>query len=556
MNQIPGTREQIGLIARLRWQLFRNSMRTLKGRLEAVSTVFIALAMSGLVFGGGILIGIATFALVERDAWQWIAGLLWIVLFFWQLYPLFAASVGVPFDFANLLRFPLRFGSFFALSLIYGLFDPGAVAALFWLFCMWVGLGIARPGMLPWGLIVLLLFATQNLLLARMLLAWTEKWLARRRTREVLAVVFILMMLSFQFIGPAINHFQNHQARLRTNWVTAVLPAARMLPPGIAARSLTYALAGDFALAPLWLLFLALYAAAFLLLLRSRLVAQYRGENLSEGQAVVPRRAIAPRATGKTPASSWEIPLVSGTVGAIFEKEVRYALRSGPMLLNFVIPVILVVFFGITFHQQGSHADFFNRSPDMAFPIAIAYTFLIQMNMVFNSFAYEGGGVQFLLFSPVRFRDVMAGKNLLQGLAAVMEALAVWAAVAWLFAPPPALIVTATFAGLLYATLANFAIGNILSVWFPRRLDFGAFRRKKLAGVTMLIGMVSQGILIGLGAGVFLLAKHFDRMGLVTPVFLVFAGVAGAGYWFSLTKIDRLVLTRRETLTTELCRAE
>lgn len=556
MNAIPGTREQIGLVARLRWQLFRNSMRTLKGRLEAVSTVFIALAMSGLVFGGGILLGIAMFMLVNRGAWQWIAGLLWIVFLFWQLYPLFAASVGVQFDFANLLRFPLRFGSFFALSLIYGLFDPGAVAALFWLFCMWVGLGIARPGMLAWGLIVLLVFAALNLLLARMLLAWTEKWLARRRTREVLAVVFILMMLSFQFIGPAINHFQNHQARMQTDWVTMLLPVTRMLPPGIAAQSLTYALAGNFALAPQWLFFLALYAAAFLFLLRTRLVAQYRGENLSEAHAAVPRRPIAPRAAGKIPASSWGIPLVSGPAGAVFEKEVRYALRSGPMLLNFAIPVIIVIFFGITVHQQGRHADFFSHSPDMAFPIAIAYTFLIQMNMVFNSFAYEGSGVQFLLFSPVRFRDVMAGKNLFQGLAAVIEALAVWAAVAWLFAPPPTFIVTATFAGLLYATLANFAIGNILSVWFPRRLDFGAFRRKKLAGVTMLIGMVTQGILIGLGAGVFLLAKHFDRMGLVTPIFLVFAAVAGAAYLFSLTKIDRLVLNRRETLTSELCRTE
>ena len=72
----------------------------------------------------------------------------------------------------------------------------------------------------------------------------------------------------------------------------------------------------------------------------------------------------------------------------------------------------------------------------------------------------------------------------------------------------------------------------------------------------MLIGMVTQGILVGLGAGVFLLAKHFDRMGLVTPIFLVFAAVSGAVYLFSLTKIDRLVLSRRETLTTELCRAE
>lgn len=555
INAIPGTRAQIMLVAQLRGQLFRNSLRTLKGRLEAVSVIFIGLMMSGLVFGGGILLGIGTYFLAGRGEWQWLAGLLWVVFLFWQMYPLFAASVGVQFDFANLLRFPLRFESFFALSLIYGLFDPGAVTSLFWLFCMWVGLGIARPGMLVWALIVLLVFAAMNLLLGRMILAWTDKWLARRRTREVLGFVFILAMLSMQFVWPAIGRLQNHRTQAYENWATMLLPVVRVFPPGLAGQSLAYALAGSVTHAAIPVGFLVLYGAAFFALLRTRLAAQYRGENLGESDAAAPRPANA-HAAGKEARAPWEIPWISGTKGAVFEKEVRYALRSGPMLLNFVIPVVLVIFFGLTFRQQGINFDFLRQTPEMIFPIAIAYTFLIQMNLVFNSFAYEGGGMQFLLVAPVRFRDVMAGKNMFQGTAAALEALAVWAAVAWIFAPPPAAIVTATFAGLLYATLANFAVGNILSVYFPRRLDFGAFRRKKLAGVTMSAGMVTQGVLIGLGAGVFLLTKHFGRVGFATPIFLAFALAAAAAYMFSLRQIDRVVLSHRETLTTELCRAE
>jgi ABC-2 type transport system permease protein len=555
INAIPSTREQIALVARLRWQLFRNSLRTLKGRLEALSTAFIGLAMTGLVFGGGALLGITTYFLVAHNEWQWLEGLLWIAFLFWQLYPLFAASFGVQFDFANLLRFPLRFRSFFALSLIYGLFDPGAVTSLFWLLCMWVGLVVARPAMILWGLIVLFLFAAMNLLFARMILLWTEKWLARRRTREVLGFIFILVMLSFQFIGPAFNHLQHQHTRIQTSWVVTLLPLAHVLPPGVAGHSLTYALGGNPLSAAVWFLFLAVYGAAFFLLLRARLVAQYRGENLSEARAVaLPIRTS--RAGTKASSSSWEVPWVSGASGAVFEKEVRYALRSGPMLLNLVIPVILVIFLGITFHQQGRNVTFFARRPDMAFPIAVAYTFLIQMNMVFNSFAFEGPGVQFLFVAPVRFRDVMVGKNLFQGVAAVFEALTVWAAVSWIFAPPPLTIVTATLAGLLYATLSNFAVGNILSVCYPRKLDFGAFQRKKLPGVTMLIGMVTQGVLIGLGAGVFFLTEYFDRLALATPIFLVFAAIAAAAYFFSLTKVDRLAMSHRETLTAELCRAE
>jgi len=555
INAIPGMREQIALVARLRWQLFRNAMRTLKGRLEAVSTVFIALTMSGLVFGGGMLLGVLTFVLTKHGAWPWLAGLLWIVFLFWQLYPLFAASVGVQFDFANLLRFPLRFGSFFALSLIYGLFDPGAVGSLFWMFCMWVGLGIARPAMLPWGLIVLLAFAAMNLLLGRTLLAWAEKWLARRRTREVLGFIFILAMLSIQFLGPAIHHFQNHRVGMQTNWVMMLLPAARVLPPGVAGQSLAYALGGNFVMAALWLLFLILYAAAFFLLLRTRLAAQYGGENLSEARVPLAPRASA-RVPGKNAGRSWRIPWVSGATGAVFEKEVRYTLRSGPMLLNLVAPVLIVIILRFTALQQPGAPHAFARFAWMAFPIVTAYGLLIQMNTVFNSLGYEGAGMQFLLVAPVRFRSVMAGKNLFQGAVALLQTLFLWACVAWIFAPPPVTIVAATFAGLLYAMLANFAVGNFLSLYFPRRLNFGAFQRKKLSGVSMAAGMVTQGALIGAGAAVFLLARHFGKLDFAAPIFLVFAAVAAAAYGFSLTQIDRIALNRRETLTAELCRAE
>ncbi len=558
---VPGIREQIRLVAYLRWRLFANSLRTIKGRLQAVSMILVTLMMSGVVFGGGILMGLGSWALVARGQWQWLEALLWIVFLFWQLYPIFAASVGVQFDFANLLRFPLRFGSFFALSVIYGLFDPGAVAALFWLFCMWIGLGVARPELLPWAFLVLIAFAAMNLLLGRMLLVWTEKWLARRRTREILGFVFVLVILSFQFLGPTIQHFQNRHTHIQESWVLMLLPVAHVLPPGVAARSLDHAFSENMVPASASLLFLLFYAAAFFWLLRTRLVAQFRGENLGDApKPVRPAARVAAlpasvAAKPKTSPASWDIPFVSRASSAIFEKEIRYAFRSGPMLINMFIPIVIVIFFGITFQQQGK-TDFIRHVPDMVFPIAIAYTFLIQMNFVFNSFAYEGAGVQFLLLAPVRFREVMVGKNLFQAVVACFQALIVWIAVAWMFAPPPLLIVAATLAALAYGTLANFAVGNILSVCFPRKLEFGAFRQKKLAGVTMAVGLLAQAVLIGLGAAIFMLARIFNHLDYALPLFLVLVIAAAAGYWISLKQIDRLASSHREALTAELCRQE
>ena len=555
---IPGASQQIRLIAHLRWLLFKNSLRNIKGRLEAVSSAILWLMMSGLVIGGSIGLGILTYFFVIGSHWTWLAGLLWIVSVFWQVYPIFAASVGAQFDFSNLLRFPLRFDTFFILNLIYGLFDPGAVAALVWLFGMWIALGIARPAMLGWGLLIFLVLALMNLFFARMLFAWLEKWLARRRTREILGFIFIIIIISFQLIGPAIQHFESSHTHLQAAWLVKLLTVASALPPGLAGRSLQSVLGGNVPTALYSLLFLLVYAAIFLWFFRVRLAAQYRGENLSETAAASapPPRAI--RATGAAPTArsaglSWEIRGVSRASAAVFEKELRYAFRSGPMLLNFVIPVFLVIFLGYTFRQQGA----FRHLPEvMVFPIAIAYTFLIQMNWVFNSFAFEGTGIQFFLLAPVRFRDIMMGKNLFLGFMSFVDTLLVWAVISFMFAPPPLMIVAATFIALLYGTLGNFAIGNILSLCFPRRLEFGVFRQKKQAGVTMAVAFVAEAFFIGLGAIVFALTRLANRPFLAVPIFFILAVATAISYRISLGRVDRIAMNHRETLTAELCRRE
>ena len=559
LNAVPGVSQQIRLVALLRWMLFKNSLRTVKGRLQAVSTVFLWLMMSGIVFGGGIFFGFAAYILVSEGHWARLAVLLWIIFLFWQIYPIFAASVGAQFDFSNLLRFPIRFSSFVALSLIYGLFDPGAVASLIWLFCMWIGLIFARPMMFGWGLLVLLAFAAMNLFFARMLLAWIEKWLARRRTREILGFIFVLMIICVQLIGPAIEHFQNQRTHFQGAWILALLPVANVLPPGLAGSSLQFGLAASFSRAAQSLVFLLLYAAVFLWLLRVRIAAQYRGENLSETAAAsAPATRKAPRAapSGKIATAFGEIAGLSRPVAAIFEKEVRYAMRSGIMLLNLFIPLLVIILMGVAPHRARAGNDFFRHAPQMIFPVGIAYALLIQTNWVFNCFAFEGTGIQFLLLAPVRFRDVILGKNLFLALMSLIEALMVWAVVSVLLGPPPTLIVAATFAGWLYGTLANFALGNILSVCYPRRLEFGVFRQKKQAGVTVLVALIAQAVLIGLGALVFVGSQLLHRPFLAIPIFLGFAVIAAIGYGISLSSVDGLAMSHREALTSELCRQE
>ena len=204
LNLAPQARQQLAAVAGLRWRVFINSLRTFRGRLELASRIFISLAFLGGGIGGAVGLGGAAWFLILHGNVEWLGTLLWPVFLFWQLFPLMATAFTQNVESSNLLRFPLSYRSYFLIRLAYGSLDPATAVASLWLLGIDVGIGIARPRALPWATIVLLTFALVNIVLARMLFAWLERWLAQRRTREILGILFFLFILSFQLIGPLI----------------------------------------------------------------------------------------------------------------------------------------------------------------------------------------------------------------------------------------------------------------------------------------------------------------------------------------------------------------
>src|SRR5207247_10900605 len=95
--------------------------------------------------------------------------------------------------------------------------------------------GFADPGLLIWAALVLLAFAIVNLLLARMIFAWVERWLAQRRAREIIGVLFFLFILSFQLIGPLMNRYGEKPRPGVVRVSGEVSPAQGLLAPGLAA---------------------------------------------------------------------------------------------------------------------------------------------------------------------------------------------------------------------------------------------------------------------------------------------------------------------------------
>ena len=549
-----GLREQFAAIAQLRWNIFVHSLRTVRGRMELVSWIFVGFGYSMLGLGGTIGLAVLTWFLVSHNQEEWLAVPLWLIFLIWQLLPVMATAFTENFDASNFLRFPLSYRSYFLIRMAYGALDPTTIIGCLWLSGMALGAGAAAPSLVLWIAIVLAAFAALNILLGRMIFSWIERWLAQRKSREILFLFFFLFIISVQFISPLTQlylHRYGHSHRPPSfAFATQLVAVQSFLPPGLASSAISFSVQSRFAVAVGALALLCAYSAAFLALLNIRLVAQYRGENLSEAPAPTLRKGK------ETVQVGWDLGGgLSNSVAAVFEKEFRYLSRSGPMLFPLVMPLVVLVIFRFSFINVRHGTNFFESHAGFAFPIGAAYALLILSGISYNCFGTEGVGVQFYFMSPVRFREVLLAKNLAMAAILLVEMVLVWVVVAFLFTPPDPGITFATLAGALFASLAAFTVGNLMSLYSPKKIDWAALGRQRASGLTALAMLGVQAGSTGLAAIAVLAALYFHRIWPATLMLLIFAAGALWLYAFTLGRIDAIAINRRESLITELCRA-
>jgi len=554
LNPTLRRRGQLSTIAWLRWRLFVNSLRSTRGMLELVSRIMVSFAFAIGGLGGAFGMGVAAFFFISQGNPEMLAVLLWPVFVFWQVFPIMATAFTNNPDSSDLLRFPLSYRSYFLVRLAYGACDPATALGSLWSFGILVGVGFAKLELLSWALLVLLAFAVFNLLFMQMIFAWVERWLAQRRTREIMGILFVLLMLSFQLIGPLVQHFEKHpQAGVQQDvqrYLELLVPVQGMLPPGLAADAIAQAVYSRFMTGFSSLALLCAFLLVIGYCLHVRLRAQYRGENLSEVSAA----SFVPK--DRSLRLGWNLRGFTAPVAAVFEKEVRYLLRSGPMLLTLIMPLFVLVVFRFGAMNSARHSGIFlGRKPDMAFPAAVGYTLLVLTNLAYNNFGGDAGGIQFFYASPVRFRDIVLAKNLTHASILAIEIFLAWIAVGFFYGPPALDVTIASLAGLLFAAPINFSAGNLLSILSPKKLDYSSFGRQRASQVTVLLSLGVQIFVVGVGAAAFWIAKSYGNFWIATVILLALAGISLSAYWMILNRMDGLALQRRETLVAELCRA-
>jgi uncharacterized membrane protein len=135
-----------------------------------------------------------------------------------------------------------------------------------------------------------------------------------------------------------------------------------------------------------------------------------------------------------------------------------------------------------------------------------------------------------------------------------VELIALWIGVSLLFRPPTPGMVLITLSGLLFAAPINLAAGNLLSLYSPKKTEFGTFGRQRASQTTVLASFAIQIFVVGIAATTLLVARYYGREWMAIAVFFALAALTFTIYMFVLTRVDRMAARRREVLTTELCK--
>jgi ABC-2 type transport system permease protein len=539
--------EQIRLVSALRWRILRNSMRKRNNRLDLIGMIFTG------VFGGILVLGLSfafyagAYAFLSQGRLEWMPLLFWGIFLFWQIFPIFAAGFGANFEFRTLLRFPLSLRAFYIIGLAYGFADFSAIASVCWLLAMTAGGTAAKPGLLPAMLLIVGAFMLLNVTIERLIGSWLERLLSRRRTRELFLGLFILSMISLNFITPLM---QRYGASARPAFLR-LLPYLAWLPPSLASRTL----AAVTRLQPVGFLLnfviLLFYLVLFSALLWRRFAAQYRGEELSETAA--PARATV-RPIAAIDDGPDRLSLLSPQVAAIVRKEFCYLTRNGFAYLTLLMPPLLILIFSMNF--AGRHPTVGGRgvSADMFFPGMMAYLILILMAPAYNSFAFEGRGIQTYFTAPLRFREVFLGKNLMLVSVLTVEIALSLAMLAWRVGLPSAHTLVATCAAIIFTIIGQLTIANWSSLTFPRKMEFGQMRGQRQSGMAVLVAFGSQILMGGISAVILFTGNWTGNPWLPAEAFAFLAAAAVGGYFASLDALTQLAEKKKEVLIEALCR--
>ncbi|MCA1636167.1 MAG: hypothetical protein LC802_21370, partial [Acidobacteria bacterium] len=405
-----------------------------------------------------------------------------------------------------------------------------------------VGAGVASGGV-GRALLLALWAAAFGLVLAKMLAVAVGSLMRRKRTRgeTVLALFGAVLGLSGVLMGqlmPLVERYGGY------------FLGARWTPPGAYAYGLAYGLRSEgggayiSALATLAAYTLAFAYVTYRVARRTALGVEGGGGGKAKRTTRSPE---GPREAGRAEGryAGWQLPFVSAQFSALFEKELRYAMRNAQLRVIALMAVALTVVIRMA-PGRSARVGWTQLTPyaeGAGTVTAMLYVFMLVSPLSTNLFGFDGAGMRALVLAPLDRRRLLVAKN--AAVTAVTTALvaASVAAGGVVFrdlSGQTLLFVALSF--IIFAALFPLG-GNWLSTSFPKRVEFGKrMNRSGLAGFLLIPFF----LLLLVPPALSVLAAHFARSLTVKYVILAAFAALSVGLYLALIAPQGRALERRE----------
>jgi ABC-2 type transport system permease protein len=459
-----------------------------------------------------------------------------ICFLYWQLIPVFMASMGSSLDIRKLLVYPIPKSQLFALEVL--LRVSTGVEML--LLVAGAGFGLLfNPAVPFWAPLSLVVFALFNLFCSAGVRDLLIRLLGRKRVREIVVFLFVLAAALPQFLILTGSH----------SWIKKFFSGEPSeLWPWTAAARLAH---GDRS----WISLAALAAWTLAAYLFGRWQFE-RNLRFDRGEAAAKGGSSARAASRLEPWYRLPSTILRDPLGALVEKEFRFLSRAPRFRLVFLMGFSfgLLIWAPMAFGRGVSQRSIVSEN---YLTFVSVYALLLLSDALFwNAFGFDRGAVQMYFVAPVKLSTVLLGKNLAAVTFVLIEITAIALVCALLRLPLTALKILEAISVTFVVTLFILSIGNLSSFYNPRSVNPVKSFRTGASGRTQAVLMLAFPVALIPVMLAYVARYAFDTEWAFFGVLLFGASLGGLVYWYTMGAAVSAAEERKERIIVALSQGE
>lgn len=515
------------------WRTTRNHFPRSNKAALAVNALLTVIWYGGFAFLGGL----AALLVSNPDELGFVHDTLPTALLlcflYWQLIPVLMASMGSSLDIKKLLVYPIPTSQLFTLEVVLRI----STGVEMLLLITGAGLGLLLNPKIPfWAPAALIVFVIFNLFCSAGIRDLLVRLLARKRVREVVALLVVLLAAL-----PQLLVFAGFQNRIRK--VIGGHPAPFW--PWTAAARLAQ---GEASLQDIAIL-LGWTAAAYIF---------GRWQFVRSLAVDTPERASMPGRKASRIEWLYRLPgvLVPDPLAALIEKELRFLSRAPRFRLVFLMGFTfgLLIWAPIAFSEASSKHSLIAEN---YLTFVSVYALLLLTDALFwNCFGFDRSAAQIYFLVPVKMSTVLAGKNLAAALIVFLEIAAITIVCALLRMSIRPIQVLEALAVTCVVTVFLLTIGNLSSVYNPRSVNPAKSFRSAASGRTQAVLMLTFPLALTPVMFAYLARYGFDSEWAFFGTLIAGLMLGAVVYSYSMTTAVKTAEERKEQIITVLGHGE